>query len=72
MATQTIIDVSLVPANSAAPGGAQVTIVSYQEPGKAIHAVMLPTGTPTIAQVMAAIGADVSFRALFVGLKVTT
>ena len=72
MAVQKIVDVTLVPANSAAPGGTQVTIVSYQVAGQAIHATMLPTATPTLAQVLAAIQADVSFRAQFVGQTVTT
>ena len=62
MAVQTIVDVSLVPADLDAPAGAQVTIVSYQVSGAAIHVVMLPTSTPTLAQVEAAITADVAFR----------
>lgn len=72
MPTQNILDVSLVPVSSAAPSGPQVTLVSYQESGKAIHVVMLPTATPTLAQVSAAIVADVAFRGQFIGQKVTT
>ena len=72
MPVQTIVDVSLVPADSSAPAGAQVTIVSYQVTGYAIHVVMLPSSTPTLAQVQAAITADVAFRETFKGQTVTT
>jgi len=72
MAVQTIVDVALVPADSTQPGGAQVTIVSYQVTGKAMHVVMLPSATPTLAQVDAAIVADVAFRNTFQGQTVKT
>ncbi len=72
MATQTIVDASLVPANPAAPAGAQVTLISYQVSGSAIHVVMLPTSTPSLDQVKTAIQADVTFRNQFKGQTVTT
>ena len=72
MATQTILDASLVPADPTQPAGAQVTLISYQQPSDAIHVVMLPTATPTLAQVQAAITADVAFRKQFKGQTVTT
>lgn len=72
MAVQTIVDASLVPADPSAPAGAQVTIVSYQVSGSPIHVVMLPSATPTLAQVEAAITADVAFRNTYKGKTVTT
>lgn len=72
MALQKIVDASLVPIDPTQPAGAQATLVSYQVTGEAIHVVMLPLATPTLAQVLAAIKADVAFRAQFVGQTVVT
>lgn len=72
MTIQKIVDASLIPADPSNPGGAQVAIVSYNEGTGAIHVVMIPTATPTLAQVTGAIQADVAWRAQFTGKTVTT
>jgi len=69
--TYKVVAIQLVPADVTKPGGAQVTVVSYQKTGGDIRPIMLPTATPTLAQTLAAITADVNWRAQFVGQTVS-
>jgi len=71
MATYKIVDASLVPSNPQQPGGAQVTLITYQQSGQPLRTVILPIATPSLTQVQSAVQADVAFRAQFVGQTVT-